>query len=67
MNNHDALVHYCESWSDYPSNLLRPKQLKSVLEGYRQNLGNNEQRLFNSTKEEMNFLELYDGSDCKPR
>ncbi|EEU36981.1 uncharacterized protein NECHADRAFT_52101 [Fusarium vanettenii 77-13-4] len=67
MDPHDRLVDLCENWSRYPCNLLRPLQLSSILERYRQWLKNDEKRLFDPTAENIGLLELSDGDDAHSR
>ncbi|KAF4994056.1 hypothetical protein FDECE_13243 [Fusarium decemcellulare] len=61
MNSHDALIDCCERWECYPCNLLRPSQLKSILDRHRRDIIDNEKRLFNSNLENIHLLELNDG------
>ncbi|RSL72950.1 hypothetical protein CEP53_000901, partial [Fusarium sp. AF-6] len=63
MDSHDRLVDLSENWTLYPCNLLRPLQLSSILERYRQWLKNDEKRLFDPTAEDIALLELRDGDD----
>lgn len=65
MDSHDALVSKCQEWKNYPCNLMRPNQLKSILDGYRVQLNENTERLFNPESESISFFELHDGENCK--
>lgn len=66
MDSRDRLVDLCENWTCYPSNLLRPSQLSSILERYRLWLTNDEKRLFDPAAENIALLELRDGDDGQP-
>ncbi|KAM6509940.1 hypothetical protein FALCPG4_017576 [Fusarium falciforme] len=67
MNSHDLLIDGCENWICYPYNLLRPVQLRSTLERFRQRLVDDENRLFDPTAEDVSLLELNDGDDAYRR
>lgn len=48
-------------------NLLRSGQLKYVLNAHLKDVDQNEERLFNGTAEELDFLESYDGDEREYR
>lgn len=63
MDSHDLLVDGCENWSRYPSNLLRPVQLTSILERYHRQLLDVQNLRFDPAAEDIHLLELNDGDD----
>ena len=63
MDSHDLLVDGCENWIYYPSNLLKPAQLRSILDDFRKRLAHEQARLFDQKAEDIRLLELNDGDD----
>lgn len=57
----DRLIQACEQSQNWPSNLLRPQGLKSLLDQYRDRLDQESQRLFVEASEKS-YVDVYEAA-----